>query len=259
MLQRFEQSDFGNQLGNAFRGLDTDCEQLMLLRDWYKKVRACYGIGFGKRVAIGSGLFNLDGEIIKGVHLIEKSQISSRLMTLVKRVEHEAKLLPRISSLLEEHASWLGEQGVLMQSYRQVRNTLIALQGWFINPDISLEQMTHSSEILQNINDLQISLENDSLQLGAFLQLTPLACGAYKNNQLTLDTINDTLNFAEQLVDKINCVSLATQIRHLASGSDYDLLCRDGGEIVSKWNEQIKNAELYALETKLERSQWLKS
>ncbi|WP_309600735.1 AAA domain-containing protein, partial [Klebsiella pneumoniae] len=106
---------------------------------------------------------------------------------------------------------------------------------------------------------LQISLENDSLQLGAFLQLTPLACGAYKNNQLTLDTINDTLNFAEQLVDKINCVSLATQIRHLASGSDYDLLCRDGGEIVSKWNEQIKNAELYALETKLERSQWLKS
>lgn len=55
-----------------------------------------------------------------------------------------------------------------MQSYRQVRNTLIALQGWFINPDISLEQMTHSSEILQNINDLQISLENDSLQLGAF-------------------------------------------------------------------------------------------
>ncbi|MCV5374105.1 hypothetical protein OFD18_38595, partial [Escherichia coli] len=55
------------------------------------------------------------------------------------------------------------------------------------------------------------------------------------------------------------CVSLATQIRHLASGSDYDLLCRDGGEIVSKWNEQIKNAELYALETKLERSQWLKS
>ncbi|EPT8337745.1 DUF4011 domain-containing protein [Enterobacter kobei] len=259
LLQRFEQSDFGNQLGNAFRGLDTDCEQLMLLRDWYKKVRACYGIGFGKRVAIGSGLFNLDGEIIKGVHLIEKSQISSRLMTLVKRVEHEAKLLPRISSLLEEHASWLGEQGVLMQSYRQVRNTLIALQGWFINPDISLEQMTHSSEILQNINDLQISLENDSLQLGAFLQLTPLACGAYKNNQLTLDTINDTLNFAEQLVDKINCVSLATQIRHLASGSDYDLLCRDGGEIVSKWNEQIKNAELYALETKLERSQWLKS
>ncbi|MFH7191038.1 DNA helicase UvrD, partial [Klebsiella pneumoniae] len=128
LLQRFEQSDFGNQLGNAFRGLDTDCEQLMLLRDWYKKVRACYGIGFGKRVAIGSGLFNLDGEIIKGVHLIEKSQISSRLMTLVKRVEHEAKLLPRISSLLEEHASWLGEQGVLMQSYRQVRNTLIALQ-----------------------------------------------------------------------------------------------------------------------------------
>ncbi|HBT9030179.1 TPA: AAA family ATPase, partial [Klebsiella pneumoniae] len=59
LLQRFEQSDFGNQLGNAFRGLDTDCEQLMLLRDWYKKVRACYGIGFGKRVAIGSGLFNL--------------------------------------------------------------------------------------------------------------------------------------------------------------------------------------------------------
>ncbi len=72
LLQRFEQSDFGNQLGNAFRGLDTDCEQLMLLRDWYKKVRACYGIGFGKRVAIGSGLFNLDGEIIKGVHLIEE-------------------------------------------------------------------------------------------------------------------------------------------------------------------------------------------
>ena len=31
------------------------------------------------------------------------------------------------------------------------------------------------------------------------------------------------------------------------------------GKIVSKWNEQIKNAELYALETKLERSQWLKS
>ncbi|RFC86463.1 hypothetical protein DZ695_30745 [Klebsiella pneumoniae] len=41
--------------------------------------------------------------------------------TLVKRVEHEAKLLPRISSLLEEHASWLGEQGVLTVSYTHLR------------------------------------------------------------------------------------------------------------------------------------------
>lgn len=259
LLQRLEQSAFGDQLGNAYRGLDTDCEQLMQLRDWYKKVRSCYGIGFGKRVAIGSGLFGLDGEIIKGVHLIEKSQISSRLMALVEHAKHEAKLLPRISNLLGGDASWLKSSGILMQSYQEVRDTLIALQEWFISPEMLLGQMTHFAELLQNMNVLQASLENDKPQLGEFLQLTPLAFGVHKDNQQTLSIIKGTLDFAEQMVDKVSCVALAAQIRHLASSSDYNLLCRDGAQIGLKWREQIQHAALYEQETMLDRSQWLKS
>ncbi|AIJ10470.1 DNA helicase related protein [Edwardsiella anguillarum ET080813] len=259
LLQRFEQSDFGDQLGNVYRGLETDCEQLMQLRDWYKKVRSHYGIGFGKRVAIGSGLFNLDGEIIKGVHLIEKSQISSRLMTLVQHVELEAKLLPRISSLLGESTSWLGEQGILMQCYQQVRETLIALQRWFISPDMSLGQMAHFSELVQNMHVLQASLENDKSQLGGFLRSNSLTFGVNKDNQQTLRIINCTADFAEQLVDKINCVALATRVRHLASSNDYDLFRHDGAQIGLKWREQIQHASLYAQETMLDREQWLKS
>ena len=159
LLQRFEQRAFGNQLGSAYRGLDTDCVQLMQLRDWYKQVRACYGIGFGKRVAIGSDVMALDGEIIKGVHQIEKSQFSTKIMALVKQAENETKLLPRIAHQLKDHPVWLGEQGALRQACQQVQATLTALQGWFVNTDVSLGQMTHFSDLLQKCLPCRLTLK----------------------------------------------------------------------------------------------------
>ncbi|MGL5845821.1 MAG: DUF4011 domain-containing anti-phage protein Hhe [Aeromonas veronii] len=259
LQQQFEQRAFGDHLGNAYRGLDTDCGQLMQLRDWYKKVRSCYGIGFGKRVAIGTGLFGLDGEIVKGVHLFEKSQISSRLRALVNQAECEAKLLPRIYSLLSEPASWLGDQGVLNQACQQVQDTLIALQEWFVSPEMSLGQMTHFADLLQKINVLQASLENDKSHLGGLSQLKPLAFGVHKDNQQTLSIINSTLEFAGKLVEQISCAALATRIRALESGSDYELLRSDGAQIAMVWCEQVQHAASYAQETMLDITQWSKS
>ena len=259
LLQQFEQRAFGNQLGSAYRGLDTDCVELMQLRDWYKQVRACYGIGFGKRVAIGSDVMALDGEIIKGVHQIEKSQFSAKIMALVKQAENETKLLPRIAHQLKDHPVWLGEQGALRLACQQVQATLTALQGWFVNTEVSLGQMTHFSDLLQKMSALQIDLENKKPELGVFAQSVPLAFGLNKDNRQALTIIGDTLNLADQLVGNIKCASLATRIRHLDNASEYALLCRDGAEVGLQWHDQEQHAVRFAQETMLDNGQWLKS
>ncbi|HBL87322.1 MAG TPA: hypothetical protein DD399_10640, partial [Alcanivorax sp.] len=43
-------------IGEHLRGLDTDLSMLESLRDWYKRVRQQYGVGFGQRVPIGDAI-----------------------------------------------------------------------------------------------------------------------------------------------------------------------------------------------------------
>jgi len=56
-----------NVLQDIYRGVDTPIERAVILRNWYKTVRAEYGVGFGDRVAMGSALLNLDRALIVGI------------------------------------------------------------------------------------------------------------------------------------------------------------------------------------------------
>ena len=47
-------------LGSHYQGMSTPIDRMLELRDWYKAVRAEYGLSFGERAEIGEQIFTLD-------------------------------------------------------------------------------------------------------------------------------------------------------------------------------------------------------
>lgn len=258
LLQAFEQRGFDHELGAAFRGLDTDCEPLLQVRSWYKRVRACYGIGFGPKVSVGSAVISLDAEIIKGIHQLETAHISVRISALVKQLESDALSLPFFAEKLKSQP-WLGVSGVLQQAGKQVQETLTTLQEWFINDEVSLVQMTRFSTILEEMATLQASLKKDKSSLGIFSLSAPLEIGVDKQNKAALAIVNDTLNLASLLLESVKDRALSDRIRRFCDANEYGEFCRDWAEIAAKWKVQLQFAALFSKEVDLDNALWFKS
>ncbi|MEQ3513526.1 DUF4011 domain-containing anti-phage protein Hhe [Pseudoalteromonas sp. BZB3] len=71
--------DYQANLKHEFRGLDTSVEELIQIREWYKSVRASYGIGFGKKVALANSLFSIEADIFKGIEHLGSSKLIEKL------------------------------------------------------------------------------------------------------------------------------------------------------------------------------------
>ncbi|MDN3699788.1 DUF4011 domain-containing protein [Vibrio artabrorum] len=56
---------FRSLLQEHFQGAETDVAKIRSMVEWYQKVRAEYGIGFGRRVPLAQALFSLPSELIR--------------------------------------------------------------------------------------------------------------------------------------------------------------------------------------------------
>jgi len=91
-----EDRRFRNSLGTHFAGLNTPVADLAELRDWYKSVRARYGVGFGPKVALGDILLGMRTNVAKGIQSLAQQGI-------VERVDDVLKELDELKSALESY------------------------------------------------------------------------------------------------------------------------------------------------------------
>ncbi|MCK5727340.1 MAG: DUF4011 domain-containing protein [Thiotrichaceae bacterium] len=72
-------------LQDLYKGVETPISQVSKLRDWYKKVRKEYGLGFGERVGMGNALLALDRSIVMSIQDSSRQQLSQRVDQVVQK------------------------------------------------------------------------------------------------------------------------------------------------------------------------------
>ncbi len=100
-------------LQDLYKGVETPISQVSKLRDWYKKVRKEYGLGFGERVGIGNALLTLDRNIAMSIQDSSRQQLSQRIDQVIQKTnsymgqcngftvlqDKESKLQPSLQAL----------------------------------------------------------------------------------------------------------------------------------------------------------------
>lgn len=93
-----------NVLQDCYQGIDTPLERVKELRQWYKAVRAEYGLGFGERVAIGTALFNLERNLAMGIQDYATKGMAQQAILISQAIDQQAAAVPAFLPLQREAA-----------------------------------------------------------------------------------------------------------------------------------------------------------
>jgi len=134
-------------LKDGYRGIDTPLERAVELRAWYKSVRAEYGQGFGRRVAIGSDMLSLDRNLLIGISslfsqgIVEEVDSHIEKLFNYERIFSSVEILKQLNQPLVEVLSDL--ESILDESLTRV-------EPFIQKPEDSLVNLVKLSQSLEN-------------------------------------------------------------------------------------------------------------
>jgi very-short-patch-repair endonuclease len=91
-------------LHDLYKGVDTPMERVIALRQWYKAVRAEYGLGFGDRVALGSALLSLDRTLAMGIKDYANQGMGPKIKMVLSALSGICKAVHAYSALADASA-----------------------------------------------------------------------------------------------------------------------------------------------------------
>lgn len=260
-LKQFDACDHARSLGNAFRGIETDYEQLTALRQWYIRVRETYGVGFGPKVAIGTSVLGLDSTLIKGVNQLEKQKLSSVLLETIAMIDSLLQRLPKKSVNLNQQQQlvWVGEGSLLDSLSLEVRQALEQLQSWYLSDDTLLSEAGKLVNAIKQMQQWHQELANKRPLLAPFAGKTmPLSFGVHKDNSSSIGVISSTLDLAEHLLKQVSCTSVAACVRQLENAQNYEELLGEGSRLKELRNNQADKLSVFESETELDVEMWFR-
>ncbi|EJL90176.1 DUF4011 domain-containing anti-phage protein Hhe [Pantoea sp. GM01] len=257
-LAELETCNFNQVLGELYRGLDTKTDQLRQIRDWYCNVRRAWGIGFGTNVAIGSALLTLDSQIFRGIqHLKQQGADVQISLHLAQLKEHQRTFS---SGMLNLGCDQLlaGEINLFTPIIASLKDALFPIQQWFTAEQLSLNTVNENIDVLQQLHVRQRTLIDNTLPGEIFAAARKLAIGVDKNNAYSLNVMNETITFTEELIDKIHSAELACCIKKLSGGDAYRSLQSELVTLQHVWKAHINAQANFAGETQLTAAEWYK-
>lgn len=239
-------------LQHEYQGINTPIAEIVAIRNWYKKLRSTYGLGFGKRVAFASSLLSITNETFKGIKHLSESKSYSELEQffelygqLEQVLNHEA--LHNKDLELSQHT---GLSSTVEQLQTDVKNiqtvckhdvTIAALSEWvvkiadFINADNILNNNTIATSIFGDDSKLEVRSNCDQ----AFAKIeTTLALS------ITIDAL-ESVPLKRYLVNHINADNLKLLNSNLHSLSE-------------KFSDYESAAQVYSERVELDEEAWFK-
>lgn len=94
------EDEYQTLLGAQFKGIKTNATELLLIRQWYKSVRAEYGVGFGQKVKLANKLFSMPNDIFKGMQHFSANNLEPHL----RAYEAQYKTLSKLNfTIFKDH------------------------------------------------------------------------------------------------------------------------------------------------------------
>lgn len=251
-----EACNFNQTLGELYQGLETEPDRLLQLRDWYRKIRNSWGIGFGVNVAIGNALLKLESDILKGIRQLKLQGIDTQLTQHLHTLKEYEEILPKHVLYPANDKTLVGKLNIFTPLIASLTDALLLIQQWFNAESLTLNTVNEKIALMRQIQSKQRMLCEDKLPAEVFPVANALTLGVDKNNTYAYRVIHETLAFAEQLREKIAVAELSNLVKKLAGREQYRNLQQDLHNLRQKWQEQAEQHAIFTRETQLNDQQW---
>lgn len=255
-LAEFDFKRYQRAIGPEFDGLDTSVGELSRLREWYKRVRSTYGIGFGPKVAVGDGILSLDSKLLRGVQQFKEKGFVAELQEALDALQSIQAGIPNLEQELARNRVLTGEQGSLLAEHRRFKPAVEMIQQWFRDEDYSLRDIQARVAQLRELQDLQSKFHENNLLNELFAPEVQLEVGTSVSNQEALESIRETLDFATYVRRKLRFEPLRRVVLAIKTHEDYESLKSKAQDYFSVWQSQDEAYEAFKSKAELNPVQW---
>jgi very-short-patch-repair endonuclease len=182
-------------LQKEFKGIDTPIEDILAIRQWYKDVRASFGIGFGKKVLFATSLLESNADIFKGIkHLA----ITQTLQQLEQFSESHQELGELFSHVIfnDREIEFSDQQFGLISLLQQLNSDIKVLQS-ACKKDVSLIELGADIQQAMEFKKLEQQVLSQPLPEGLFSSQVKLS--AREDCEKTEQVIASTLVLNQEI------------------------------------------------------------
>ena len=211
--QQFEQSvRYNNELGEYFKGLDTNLPALETLRYWYKRIRQYYGVGFGQKVSLGDAILELPPATAKAVHSLAEHGINNQLIGLLDELDRLRVLLAPTVDLNNDDTLLVGENGAI-SSFLVLLNQALQNCGSLIwDNSLSIAELGDRIEQIRLLKQKIEMWQKADIDGKIFQSLPVLKTGIDTDNSVGLSSFRSTLELAIHIDKRLHNQALVKHI-----------------------------------------------
>ncbi len=243
--------------GEHLKGLETDLDALESLRDWYKRVRQQYGVGFGKKVALGNAILVLPMEIARAVRSLSERGVQRQLCDLLDDLVGLKEIFAPVSELQSNRTLLAEEGGVISRLLASLDDALLSCKPLVTDNAISIAELADRIEHLDSLKKAVSRWEAADYDNRLFQGRLGLKLGLHVNNTYSLSMLRNTLDIAgcvdQQLMDDV----VRQRIYDQPMVSTFNILTALSAQLRTLMETQADTYQAFAQQVELEPDDWM--
>ncbi len=252
-----ENSQYQNALGKHMKGLDTDLATLESLRDWYKKIRQQYGVGFGPKVALGDTILSLPMETARVVRSLSEQGVRTQISSLLDDLVNIREVFAPFSDLQSDSAILAGEESVICRLLLSLNESYRRCAPLMQDKAISIAELTGHINLLFSLEQTISEWRDTDCDNEIFQGQLGLEPGLEADNTTSLSTLRNTLVVAASIDDASTNVNIQRKIYAEPENSTFDTLKRFGEQLKELVGAQKEQYVAFEQKTGLDKDEWV--
>ncbi len=251
-----ENHRYKEAFGDHLMGLDTDMAALESLRDWYKKVRQQYGVGFGQKVALGNAIFDLPIGLARGVRSLSKQGVQQQLNDLRDDLVSLKEIFAPVSELQSDTTLLTGKEGAIARLQASLDKAIFACGPLATDNDISIAELANRIEFLDSLKKDVYRWETANFDNKLFQGRLGLKPGLNADNTSSLSMLHNILDVAT-CVDQLTNEYIRQRIYDQPTASTFIELAALSKQLRTAVETQTASYKAFVQLVGLDASDWI--
>jgi superfamily I DNA and/or RNA helicase len=238
-------------LQSEYNGINTPIEDIVVIRQWYKEVRASFGIGFGKKVPFATSLFESSNEIFKGIKHLSTSKTLQQLKSFSESHQNLGELLSH--AIFNDHEIDFNDQVLGLDVLSQQLESNIKRLQSACKKDVTLVELGTDIQQIIEFKTLEQKLISQTILDDLFGNQVKLS--ARDDCERSERAIASTL-VLNKAIKNLKSTQLKKYYLTCPTNEDSELLSKALTNIESQYQKYNQAFEIFSEKAKLDEPFW---
>jgi very-short-patch-repair endonuclease len=241
-----------------FDGVNTNIERVVSVREWYKKVRDEYGVGFGRRVPLASGVFNCSKDVFRGIQALGKNDLLEKISEFTTGMALLSEVFIKETCFSDPH-QLLGQVADPMEAALwQIKENLKDVQKHLLDPNLRQSQLMSALQQVEKLKTLLAIVNEADLSTRFFEGRLDLTIPANGHLPKSYESAHQTLLFLRAIYTGVSIPALRALVISCASQDKYVQLVTLRDELDGVVLSERGSAEAFFEMIDSDMDQWLR-